>query len=429
MRRGPSAWIVAGLAAAAGATIGGATAVSELVLQPLQVGEMGIVTAPTSGAAPKLVTPEVTHDFGRMVAGGTGYHEFPFTNAGNAELQLVKGATSCKCTISGLEQTSIAPGETANVRLEWTTTATPGGGDFRQTALIITNDPMRPEVTLSIQGRAFVLWDLMPSSLVFSDIQPDSVTSASTRILTYGSQAPELKSVRISQATSSGADIDHSDDDPNSADHEANSQYFTAIAEPLDDASLAGYSDATGGLLVTVTTVPPLPPNQISNQLEVVLTFPGQEMPDDGGIVSPGLQEPEGGWRVTLPVTAKVAGPLSLAGGQWDATRDVLRIGTLSSATGGQTKLFLTAKGEHRNAVRPIVKEVVPESMQVEVGEPSAVGDGVVVRIPLAISIPAGSPTCNHLGSQQGKLGRIVLETGHPDVPELTIPVRVAVSP
>ena len=104
-------------------------------------------------------------------------------------------------------------------------------------------------------------------------------------------------------------------------------------------------------------------------------------------------------------------------------------MGSLSTATGGKTKLFLTAKGEHRGTVRPMVKEVVPASMQVDIGEPTAIGDGVVMRIPLSISIPAGSPTCNHLGSQQGGLGRIVLETGHPEVPELTIPVRVAVSP
>ena len=89
----------------------------------------------------------------------------------------------------------------------------------------------------------------------------------------------------------------------------------------------------------------------------------------------------------------------------------------------------MTAKGEHRDTVRPVVVETVPASLKVEVGEPTAIGEGVVVRIPLSISIPAGSPTCNHLGSKLGGLGRIVLETGHPDVPQLTIPVRVAVSP
>ena len=86
MRRGPNAWIVAGVAAAVGATIGGATAVSELVLQPLQIGEMSIVTALPSGPAPKLVTPEITYDFDRMIVGEKGTHEFAFTNNGKATL-------------------------------------------------------------------------------------------------------------------------------------------------------------------------------------------------------------------------------------------------------------------------------------------------------------------------------------------------------
>jgi len=170
MHRGPNAWIVAGVAAVVGATIGGATAVSELMLQPLQIGEMAIVSSLSSGPAPKLVTPELNFDFGRMIVGEQGSHEFAFTNAGEAPLELTKGATSCKCTISGLEQTLIPPGETANVKLEWK--ANPGGpgGDFRQTALILTNDPLRPEVTLTIQGKSFAMWDPFPSGLVFTDL-------------------------------------------------------------------------------------------------------------------------------------------------------------------------------------------------------------------------------------------------------------------
>jgi len=51
------------------------------------------------------------------------------------------------------------------------------------------------------------------------------------------------------------------------------------------------------------------------------------------------------------------------------------------------------------------------------------------VRIPIDIEIPSGSRVVNHLCSQQGPAGRIVLDTGHPDSPELTIPVCVAIGP
>jgi hypothetical protein len=67
--------------------------------------------------------------------------------------------------------------------------------------------------------------------------------------------------------------------------------------------------------------------------------------------------------------------------------------------------------------------------MEVVVGEGKPMGSGAVVRIPLTITFPAGSPPCNHLGSSQAPAGRIVLDTGHPDSPTMTIPVSVAIGP
>jgi len=79
--------------------------------------------------------------------------------------------------------------------------------------------------------------------------------------------------------------------------------------------------------------------------------------------------------------------------------------------------------------VHPVVRETIPKSMVVEIGQAAAIGSGTIIRIPISISIPPGSPPCNHLGSKQGVLGRIVLDTGHPSSPSITIPIRVAVQP
>ena len=46
---------------------------------------------------------------------------------------------------------------------------------------------------------------------------------------------------------------------------------------------------------------------------------------------------------------------------------------------------------------------------------------------PLFVQIPKGSPPVNCFGSDQGKLGQIVLETNHPRMPQLRIPVRFLV--
>ena len=61
--------------------------------------------------------------------------------------------------------------------------------------------------------------------------------------------------------------------------------------------------------------------------------------------------------------------------------------------------------------------------------EDEPLGTGGAIRIPIDIVIPPDSRAVNHLCSQQGPAGRIVLATGHPDSPEFTIPVCVAVGP
>ena len=56
-------------------------------------------------------------------------------------------------------------------------------------------------------------------------------------------------------------------------------------------------------------------------------------------------------------------------------------------------------------------------------------GDGSVIQIPWTLRIPPDSRPANHLGSQASDLGQIVLETGHPQEPELRVFVRFAVRP
>lgn len=130
-----------------------------------------------------------------------------------------------------------------------------------------------------------------------------------------------------------------------------------------------------------------------------------------------------------LPLEGMVSGDLALAGVAWDSSKQVLTLGTVSGRAGLRTQLFLTAKGPARDKVRPVVREIIPPAMKVEIGDSKPVGSGAVVRTPITIVIPPGSQAANHLCSDQAPPGRIVLDTGHPDSPTLTIPVCVAIGP
>jgi hypothetical protein len=45
----------------------------------------------------------------------------------------------------------------------------------------------------------------------------------------------------------------------------------------------------------------------------------------------------------------------------------------------------------------------------------------------LTIEVPRGARAVNHLGNDQGKLARVILDTGLPDAPQLQILVRYVV--
>ena len=72
------------------------------------------------------------------------------------------------------------------------------------------------------------------------------------------------------------------------------------------------------------------------------------------------------------------------------------------------------------------IKSIDPENMQVTLDPPQGQGTQVI-RHALRVEIPAAAPSINRLGTDVAPYGAIVLETTHPDVPELTIKVRFAI--
>ena len=123
-----------------------------------------------------------------------------------------------------------------------------------------------------------------------------------------------------------------------------------------------------------------------------------------------------------------VTGDLTLVGPAWDRRSKAVRLGTVSRRKGLSTRLFLTVKGASREQVKPVLKEVIPAGLRVDIGEPTSIGGGDLVRIGLTLSVDADSPQANNLCTNAASAGRIVLETGHPDSPELSIPVCVAIA-
>jgi hypothetical protein len=396
--RGPNAWVVAAFAAALGASIGGGTAALEATMRPWRVGDFGPgMLQPPAADAPRADVPETTHAFGTIGAGQEGAHEFVIRNAGATPLSITKGATSCACTVSDFESSDgaadgavkvVEPGGETKVRLKWRGKGS--GGPFRQQATVFTNDPRRPEIAFVIAGTVVPTWKAVPETIVLSQLSAGAASRATARIFTFGTKPPEIGSLSLV--------------DPQAA------QFFSLSTEPLAAAEIAAETGATGGFVLAVDVKPGLPIGPLRHVIAINMRIPEEVFAE-------------------LPVEGSVVGDLALAGSAWDSSRQSLLLGTVSGKGGGHAQVFLTAKGPHRAAIKPVVREVVPSSLQVDVGEGKPVGSGGVIRIPISITIPPGSQPANHRCSQQAPAGRIVLETGHPDSPTLTIPVCIAIDP
>jgi hypothetical protein len=75
--------------------------------------------------------------------------EFPFTNTGDANLEIISINPSCGCTTADYDKV-VAPGERGMVTLLLDTNDITGA--FRKTAVVKTNDPSNPVVTLVMTG-------------------------------------------------------------------------------------------------------------------------------------------------------------------------------------------------------------------------------------------------------------------------------------
>ncbi len=392
----PSAWVIAGVAACLGAAVGGGIATLEAATRPWRAGDFSIESRGPRGPAPTVDVPETQFAFGTVGVGAKGSHEFIIRNTGDAPLELTKGATSCTCTVSDFEEKEggstgakvVQPGGSTKLNVQWRGKG--DGGPFRQQASVLTNDPSRPQIAFVVEGTVVPTYKAVPTSITLPKLATGSSEQATVTIFTFGKAQPTIDALSLTD--------------------EKTAQFYSLASATLEPAELAAEAGATGGFRITADIRPGLPIGPLRQTIKAVFRMPEEVTAE-------------------IPLEGSVSGDLALAGKAWDSSREALLLGTVSSRTGAESSLFLTVKGPHRADVRPVVREIVPDALKVVVGEGKPVGSGNVIRIPFTITIPPGSTPANHICSEQAPAGKIVLDTGHPESPTLTIPVCIAIVP
>jgi hypothetical protein len=346
-------------------------------------------SSPNASHRPRVVVENgADYDFGVMDVKATGSHGFVFKNDGNAPLKLAAGQTTCKCTVSDVPEEPVAPGESVRIKIEWE----PQGASqkYHQSAKILTNDPDRPVVRLILRGWITERLRAVPPKITFGGVSSNEERTVQFDLFGYYDDRFEI--------------IDHEWTNPETAG------FFSARWEPLSAAEIAEQPHAKAGLRVFVTLKPGLPLGPINQTIRLTTNL-AKALP------------------VEVSLGGKIASDVSIFGsaGVFDRERDLLTLGVLSQAEEKTIRLFVLVRGPRRHEVLVDVGQVVPEVLDVSLGDPQPMNQGKVVRYPLVITVPRGSRPVSYLGSNAETLGRIIIETTHPQAPRIPIYVRVAV--
>ncbi len=144
---------------------------------------------------PKIAFEKVVHDYGKVGPGTDNVGEFRFTNQGDA-LLLITGVKDCCGIKTSLQKRQYAPGESGVLQAKWQAYSMPA--TMRKQVQVFSNDPCRPEVTLTVKGQVVPKVAYQPTSLrlLLKDEQADGVDITLTSL--------DGKPFSIRQFTASG---------------------------------------------------------------------------------------------------------------------------------------------------------------------------------------------------------------------------------
>jgi hypothetical protein len=371
-----------------GTALGGAAALmdvrrdGDVVAPQLADSPSSPVAKERPAARVEIAAPEF--NFGAMQRGTKRSHEFIVKNAGNAPLTLRVGETTCKCTLGVASEEPIQPGESTNVKLEWTAIADPG--PFRQTATLLTNDPRHSRLVLTIAGQVNEAKGIEPPDFLLDKISAGESKSAQVFLM-----AMFHDEISVSDWQLTNADL---------------RPYFDVQIEPVERAELPNPA-AKAGVRITVTAKPGMPLGNFYQGLKLHTTL---------------ADAPE----IDIPIIGRVVGDISVHGNEWDDERGILQLGHVKSGEGKRVRLNVVIRGAGAENVTLSVASRDPPALSVSIGEPKRLRESLV-HVPVEVEVPPGTPPMVRLGTAQGEQGRVVLGSTHPTVREVSLDVRFSV--
>ena len=147
--------------------------------------------AADTASGPKLVVPEDKKDVGTVPKGEPIKHVFILRNTGKSDLHVTDVKPSCGCTVPEFDKV-IKPGGEGKVTL--TVDTKNFSGPISKTALLLTDDPSTPQMTLFLSANVKPFIEALPYG--FFRITALSGEAASSEVVLV-SDEPEFKPTKI----------------------------------------------------------------------------------------------------------------------------------------------------------------------------------------------------------------------------------------
>lgn len=150
--------------------------------------------------APSMVMDNPVRDFGKVMQGETIKHVFSFSNKSSTTLEILSMEPSCGCQAASLSSKQIGAGQSGQIEVSVDTTGLVGAID--KSVNIITNDPRRPSVSLSIRADVQPEISVSSPSIYFENV-PMGKEVTKEVIITV----PAERSIKILSAESTDASV------------------------------------------------------------------------------------------------------------------------------------------------------------------------------------------------------------------------------
>lgn len=367
------------------------------------------VEAAASGKvkAPRVQIPVIEYDFGVMELNEqtqNGSYDFIIENIGTDTLKLTEKDKSCFCTDFKIAKKSLAPGEKTTCTVTWDGHS--GGGDFKQSVIIGTNDPLAPEFFFNVKGLYTSPIICNPNQVVFTGISSDQAHTREFHILGFGkTEAGEPFGLEFSEIKVSDPEHFELSVEKGTLDDMTDSERENKV-----------FAQATSLFRGKMTVKPGLPQGSFQEVVQFKTNHPDLPV-------------------LELMVEGQVTGAVTISGTKYDkhGTGQLL-IGPISSRVTTTERIRMDIVNPTLIAGPETVRVVRarPEWLKISFDYPPKEAQKAlpVKIIPVTIEIPAGSPQGKFSGPGLTEMGEVVFGIGGGETPQqIVLPVNFAVGP